>query len=253
MHVELMQSSITSWLKKKAPQSNTAAVTTRPEKLELQNASKPVPPLRSVNEPTPQHHVNITPKRHEIPTNAQIQAVTEATLPELRKLVQILLPIPYPDKFFKEILSDEVAASLTLVAVWFDGSDSNSQVVAGIRGRLLTQSPNGSTRLKQVEEQKPCLYIATIGTLAPYRGHGLATTILRQVTARAIEDYSISTVTAHVWEANEEAREWYSKLGFSEVLYEPHYYRRLKPSGAYVVERKVRPSDLLNDPRRAVV
>ncbi|KAF2666323.1 acyl-CoA N-acyltransferase [Microthyrium microscopicum] len=246
-----MQSSITSWLNKKPPRPKVASGITAPDKLKLQSPFDSSQSPRVVDELSSQKHVNVTKKACGIPTKAQVQAVTEATLPELRKLVQILLPIPYPDKFFREILNDEVTASLTLVVLWSDDEPiSNPRVVAGIRGRLLAKTPNGNTTVKQLDLEKPCLYIATIGTLAPYRGHGLATTLLRQITARAIEDYGIATVTAHVWETNEEARGWYSNLGFTEVLYEPHYYRRLKPSGAYLLERRVRPTDLLNDPRK---
>ena len=61
----------------------------------------------------------------------------------------------------------------------------------------------------------------------------------------AIEEYEIGTVTAHMWEANEEAGEWYEKMGFVKVKYEKEYYRKLKPGGAWLFERKVGPGDLL--------
>lgn len=47
-------------------------------------------------------------------------------------------------------------------------------------------------------------------------------------------------IYAHVWEANEEALEWYLKRGFEvggEVV--EGYYRKLRPSGARVVMRRV--------------
>ena len=43
-----------------------------------------------------------------------------------------------------------------------------------------------------------------------------------------------------MWEANEEALEWYVKRGFevgTDVV--EGYYRKLRPSGARVVKRKV--------------
>ena len=47
-------------------------------------------------------------------------------------------------------------------------------------------------------------------------------------------------VYAHVWEANEEAIKWYIKRGFDvgEDVVEG-YYRKLRPSGARVVRRRV--------------
>jgi len=51
---------------------------------------------------------------------------------------------------------------------------------------------------------------------------------------------------AHVWEANEEAMEWYRRRGFKVVGREECYYKRLAPkSAAWVVSRDVRPGDLL--------
>ncbi len=43
-----------------------------------------------------------------------------------------------------------------------------------------------------------------------------------------------------MWEANEEALEWYTRRGFEvgEQLVEA-YYRKLRPSGARVVRRRV--------------
>jgi ribosomal protein S18 acetylase RimI-like enzyme len=69
--------------------------------------------------------------------------------------------------------------------------------------------------------------------------------MLKKVTARAIREYEIRTVTAHMWEANEEARAWYEKMGLKEVSYDEKYYRRLKPEGAYLLEKTVGVGDLL--------
>ena len=65
------------------------------------------------------------------------------------------------------------------------------------------------------------------------------------MTRRAIEDYGISSIGAHVWEANQEGLEWYRKRGFREVNRESGYYRRLDPQGAVVMQREVAVSDLL--------
>lgn len=180
--------------------------------------------------------------REHIPSNAQIQQLTEATLPDFRRLNQLLLPIPYPDKFYKDIIADAVTHTITLAAFWQDNDSSLYHLVAGIRCRLLANSPASGTGQS---EDKPSLYIASIGTLAPYRGHGLATALMNRVLVSASELYGIGTITAHVWEANDEARAWYAKLDFFEVQYEAMYYRRLNPKGAYLLERRVKTTDLL--------
>jgi len=70
---------------------------------------------------------------------------------------------------------------------------------------------------------------------------------LQRVLSRAIDEYEVKTVSAHVWEANTEARQWYANQGFREVSFEKDYYRRLKPGGAWVVERPIGVSDLLGE------
>lgn len=49
----------------------------------------------------------------------------------------------------------------------------------------------------------------------------------------------MTSVYAHVWEANEEALEWYRRRGFVVGERVEGYYRRLKPQGARVVRRRV--------------
>ena len=47
-------------------------------------------------------------------------------------------------------------------------------------------------------------------------------------------------IYAHVWEANEEALEWYIKRGFEvEGEMVEGYYTKLRPSGARIVRRLV--------------
>jgi GNAT superfamily N-acetyltransferase len=255
------QSSITSWFKKQstsvkhAPEKDdletsedevprnsivgiTTKVTTSSESIIKDSVDTAETAMLSSNSPASIHDVS----NWQLPPNVHIEPVTEKILPEFRRLVQLLLPIPYPDKFYNEIMSDPVTASVTLAATWKDRDISIPKVVAGVRGKVLATSPAHSTIHGK---EKPSLYIATVCTLAPYRGHGLAPELLSRVIASAIEAYGIGTVTAHVWEASAEARAWYKKLGFEEVQYEPMYYRRLKPNGAFLLERLVRPTDLL--------
>jgi ribosomal protein S18 acetylase RimI-like enzyme len=170
--------------------------------------------------------------------NASLATITADTLPAFRRMTALLLPVPYPDKFYKEILTDDVASNVSMVALWADGSGL-PRLVAGIRCRIISH-PAGTSPL-------PSLYVSTVTTLAPFRGHGLARALLRHVTARAIELYHIGTVTAHNWEGHAEAKGWYEQLGFKVVKYEKDYYRKLKPGGAYLFEKVVGPRDLLGE------
>lgn len=89
------------------------------------------------------------------------------------------------------------------------------------------------------------LYLSTLVLLSPYRAHGIATRMLDVLTKRAAHDYGVTSVGAHVWESNMDGLEWYRKRGFQEVAREYDYYRRLKPSGAVVVQRDVGVMDLV--------
>lgn len=112
------------------------------------------------------------------------------------------------------------------------------------------------------------LYIQTLHLLSPYRGHGVATSLLnallfdssaqsgspdcgRQVS-ELVKHYNIRTVTAHVHEANDDALHWYRARGFSvEDGVIENYYRRLHPSGAKIVKLVLRWNDRLGDAHSA--
>lgn len=111
------------------------------------------------------------------------------------------------------------------------------------------------------------LYIQTLHLLSPYRGHGVATSLLNALlfespasygekhgssgdyqVSELVKHYNIRTVTAHVHEANDDALRWYLARGFSvEDGIVENYYRRLKPSGARIVRLYLRWNDRVGD------
>jgi ribosomal protein S18 acetylase RimI-like enzyme len=68
--------------------------------------------------------------------------------------------------------------------------------------------------------------------------------MLDNLIRSAVDEYEITSVGAHVWEANEEGLKWYRKRGFRVVSREPGYYRRLNPPDAVVMLRDVGVMDL---------
>lgn len=89
--------------------------------------------------------------------------------------------------------------------------------------------------------------------LSPYRGNGVATSLLNSLlfsddpknnaaskpaqVSGLVRHYNIRTVSAHVHEANDDALKWYIARGFQvEETVVENYYRRLKPSGARIVK-----------------
>ncbi|TLD30224.1 hypothetical protein E2P81_ATG06877 [Venturia nashicola] len=189
-----------------------------------------------------------------LPSNASLSAITSEYIDAYTRMTALLLPIPYPKNFFEEILDDPDTANICFIALWTQPSGINQQnptqkVVSGIRCRLLARSPAlPQARNQPVNpEESLTLYIAALTTLAPYRRHRLASALFHRVLSRAVRNYGITTVTAHRWEANEEAQGWYESQGFKEVGFVSDYYRRLKPSGAFILERKVGAQDHLLD------
>lgn len=129
-------------------------------------------------------------------------------------------------------------------------------MIGGIRCRLERLTPGTSEAPSQSDnEQEPTnLYIQTLHLLSPYRGYGVAASLLNSLLFSSppspsptsnsgyefsdlVKHYNIRSVTAHVHEANEDGLKWYISRGFlvEEGVVE-NYYRRLKPSGARIVK-----------------
>ena len=96
------------------------------------------------------------------------------------------------------------------------------------------------------------LYVQTLAVLAPFRRLNIATHLLNTIIATVVEHYDrVTSICAHVWEANTEALEWYKRRGFvleGEIVQD--YYRRLKPSGARMVRRRIGVEEHLRVKRR---
>lgn len=191
---------------------------------------------------------------YSIPSNATIQALQKRHLKSYRRLNALLLPIPYQESFYKQTLNDPVIASVTRIATWDTHGKGNERagdqqiastdaveppaereiVVAAIRCRILESQPQDPSCAS------PVLYISTIGTLAPFRGHQLATHLLAEVTRIAIKEHNVRAVMGHVWEANKEVMEWYMKRGFEIVACEQDYYRSLAPrTSAWLIRKNI--------------
>ena len=227
--------------------------------------------------PTPHPHITV-------------ETVSTAHIPSLTRITGLLLPIRYPNSFYTATITDPVIASLSRVAIYHDhpvaeapastSSPSSAstpgnnlttagrntgtdKVIGGIRCRLerLPQTASELLRISQPHShpgQEPTnLYIQTLHLLSPYRGNGIAASLLISLlfavpprrdsksgenaagyrVSGLVKHYNIRSITAHVHEANDEALQWYIARGFQvqEGVVE-NYYRRLKPSGAKIVK-----------------
>lgn len=261
------QSSIAQWLKHgRSKPSNTSKpepvypVTTSVESTDTYKVAVDNKSEKAADESS-FYQDSLQSSLHELPDNVTISYCTADHIKSFRRLNALLLPIQYPDYFYKETIEDEVIASVTRIALWRPSEPScnrncnggslsgntneDVKVVAGIRCRVLQCPPH------QPGTDEPVLYISTIGTLAPFRDLSLASHLLEEILRIAQEYYGLDAVYAHVWEVNEEAMKWYRKRGFTILRREDGYYKRLAPrSAAWLIRRDIRLSETLRKKRR---
>ena len=231
----------------------------QPPQSAVANASGPTRSKEEVFEPY-LHDISTgvaTPHPH-----ITVEKVHTAHIPSLTRITGLLLPIRYPSSFYTATITDPVIASLSRVAIYHDhpvaaapesgASTGADKVIGGIRCRLETiRQPEDSSQEPQAQgnRDRTNLYIQTLHLLSPYRGNGVAASLLNSLlfasppdrkkdsyqVSELVKHYNIRSVTAHVHEANEEGLEWYIARGFKVDGHVAEYYRRLKPSGAKIV------------------
>jgi N-alpha-acetyltransferase 50 len=175
-----------------------------------------------------------------------INQIQQEHLPALKRLTSTLLPAKYPDPFYTDAITDPSASTLSRIALYHPpDSFSAPKPVGWIRSSLEPDlSPQPTTTTTTSSETSAIhnqIYIKTLCLLAPYRHLGVATALLNCVLKQEelLRKYDVQSVSAHVWETNEDALEWYEKRGFEREEFVPGYYRRLRPGGAWVVRRRL--------------
>lgn len=246
------QSSLTSWLSKSATVTEPPPAVLRHESHEPQRKATtataaivedaPVETRTDASSPSEAPPRSFLKDPHPpLPPNVELRGPVKEDIPSFKQINALLLPIPYPESFYREILNEEVDRNITLLALWHDDpttiGKTKGRLVGAARCRLLSQPPSSTTAVKA--GAKPMLYLSTLVLLSPFRGHGIAAHMVDVLLRRAVNDYGIGSVGAHVWEANEVGLEWYRKRGFREIAREQGYYRKLNPTGAVVMQRDV--------------
>ncbi|KAI0254001.1 acyl-CoA N-acyltransferase [Lactifluus subvellereus] len=153
-------------------------------------------------------------------------SLTPNNLGTVRKLNSVLFPIKYSEKFYSEILLPEVEDFCKLIYY-------NDIPIGTICCRLETK------------DSVSHLYLLTMGVLAPYRSLGIGSYSLDMVlrAAAAHTKPQISRIYLHVQVSNDSAKHFYEQHGFKESGIDEDYYKKIKPSGAWVLEREVEPFD----------
>ncbi|KAG8890710.1 hypothetical protein FRB98_006214 [Tulasnella sp. 332] len=173
------------------------------------------------------------------PPKIDFSSVNPNNIGTLRKLNQVLFPIKYSEKFYKDVLLPEHEDYCLLVYY-------NDIPVGTICCRIEADpKAPGLSRL----------YIMTMGVLAPYRSRKVGSKALQHVVDAAVKHNKTINSTPpkdappfkrtldyfymHVQTSNVEARRFYESNGFSEVGVVEGYYKKLEPHDAWVLEKKV--------------
>ena len=128
------------------------------------------------------------------------------------------LAVRYNDKFYSEVLN---AVNYTKLAYY-----STDILVGAICCRLE----------KRADSSK--LYIMTLGVLAPYRSCGIGSKLLQAALEEADQDGSIDEVYLHVQTSNQDALEFYRRVGFEQREKILNYYKRIEPPDCWVMARR---------------
>ncbi|UYV83100.1 NAA50 [Cordylochernes scorpioides] len=136
----------------------------------------------------------------------ELGEVTSHNIRLLKRLNQVIFPVSYNDKFYKDVLE---AGELAKLAYYND-----------IVRRL---------------------YIMTLGCLGAYRRLGIGTIMLDHVLKYVQRDGNFDSIFLHVQVNNDVAIEFYKKFGFEVIETKKHYYKRIEPADAHVLQKTLRP------------
>mmetsp|Transcript_19978 Transcript_19978/g.35940 ORF Transcript_19978/g.35940 Transcript_19978/m.35940 type:complete len:161 (-) Transcript_19978:319-801(-) len=155
------------------------------------------------------------------PLSIVIDQVHMKNLEQLKMINNVIFPLKFPDQLYKDCLAAEDTALLAY---------HNDVVVGGIASRCekLPGSPG-----------KAALYIATVAVLAPYRGYSIGRRLLDKVLDWAKGDSNIEEAYCHVQVNNEDSLDFFKKAGFEVRETIKDYYKKLTPSDAIVLYKKL--------------
>ncbi|KAI7859328.1 acyl-CoA N-acyltransferase [Circinella umbellata] len=139
--------------------------------------------------------------------------VTCNNVGQLRKLNQVIFPVNYGDKFYKDVIEAGELAKL----VYY-----NDVCVGAVCCR------------KETHGDETQLYMMTLGVLEAYRKLGLGGRLLKHILEHASE---FSSINLHVQITNESALNFYKKNGFEVIGTEKDYYKHIEPRDAYILRR----------------
>ncbi|CAH9063590.1 unnamed protein product [Cuscuta epithymum] len=143
-----------------------------------------------------------------------LDSVRDKNLMQLKKLNTALFPVRYNDKYYTDALA---SGEFTKLAYYSD-------ICVGAI----------ACRLEKKEGGAVCVYIMTLGVLAPYRG--LGSKLLNHVLDLCARQ-NMSEIYLHVQTNNDDAIKFYQKFGFGITETIQNYYTNITPPDCYVVTK----------------
>uniref|UniRef100_A0A7N0UD02 N-acetyltransferase domain-containing protein n=1 Tax=Kalanchoe fedtschenkoi TaxID=63787 RepID=A0A7N0UD02_KALFE len=129
-----------------------------------------------------------------------------------------LFPVRYNDKYYADALA---SGEFTKLAYYSD-------ICVGAI----------ACRIEKKEGGGVCVYIMTLGVLAPYRGLGIGSKLLNHVIDLSMKQ-NVSEIYLHVQTNNEDAINFYKKFGFEITATIQNYYTNITPPDCYVVTKLI--------------
>ncbi|XP_033067129.1 N-alpha-acetyltransferase 50 isoform X1 [Trachypithecus francoisi] len=157
--------------------------------------------------------------RTTLHSRIELGDVTPHNIKQLKRLNQVIFPVSYNDKFYKDVLEVGELAKLAYF---------NDIAVGAV-----------CCRVDHSQNQKR-LYIMTLGCLAPYRRLGIGTKMLNHVLNICEKDGTFDNIYLHVQISNESAIDFYRKFGFEIIETKKNYYKRIEPADAHVLQKNLK-------------
>ncbi|CDP04809.1 unnamed protein product [Coffea canephora] len=145
-----------------------------------------------------------------------LDGLRDKNIMQLKKLNTALFPVRYNKKYYADALA---SGEFTKLAYYSD-------ICVG----------SIACRKEKKEGGADCVYIMTLGVLAPYRGLGIGTKLLKHVLDLCTKE-NIGEIFLHVQTNNEDAIKFYKKFGFEITDTIQNYYTNITPPDCYVVTK----------------
>ncbi|THD20411.1 N-acetyltransferase NAT13 [Fasciola hepatica] len=171
----------------------------------------------------------------------ELGQLTAHNIKQLRLINQVVLPVSYAEKFYTDLLKNSHMCRLAYF---------NDIVVGAVSYRVdnvIAKQGDGAAEDTTPNSHylKKC-YIMTLGCLAPYRGLGIGTVMLKHVVRFCKKHGGIRSIYLHVHVENSGAVAFYKRFGFDITGEVEDYYRCVEPKTAYILEKNLSHSDYEN-------